>query len=116
MSRSERGQALVEAVAIIPLCIMCSLALVDCGVVLRDRVAVAQAATRAAEAQLAGDPDVADAARGALPSKLRRSARITVRGDVVSVRVHSQLTVLDLVTPITHTSSATLADTGTVPA
>lgn len=79
---SERGQALVEATLILPVCLVCALAIVDCGVLVRDRLAVVQSATRAAEAQLAGrDPE--RAARSALPASLRGVQVRTAGGELV---------------------------------
>ena len=86
--RGERGQALVEAVLAVPVCVICALTIVDCGVIVRDRIAVAQAATRGAEAHLAGLSEV-DAARAALPRAMRPGARITVEDDRVVVRAAS---------------------------
>ena len=65
MSR-ERAQALVEAVVAVPACIACALGIVDAGLLVRDRIALAQAADRAAIAHLDGR-DEAAAARAALP-------------------------------------------------
>jgi hypothetical protein len=84
----ERGQALVEVIAALPVCLACALAIADCGVAVRDRIAVAQAATRAAEAHLVGD-DAEQAARGALPVALRASLSVEDTGDRVVVRAAS---------------------------
>lgn len=96
MSR-ERGQALVEAVAAFPVCIACALVLVDAGVLVRDRVAVAQAATRAAEAQLNGHVELLDAAAGALPARIRSSAVVTRRGNRITVTASSTAPALGVV-------------------
>ena len=104
MSR-ERGQALVEAVAAVPVCMACALLLVDAGVLIRDRIAVTQAATRAAEAQLIGR-DPIRAARGALPGSIRPSARVVRRGDRIVVTVTSGARIARLVgSPGVHRSS-----------
>jgi hypothetical protein len=104
MSR-ERGQALVEAVAAVPVCVACALVLVDCGVLIRDRVAVTQAATRAAEARIAGRDEL-DAARGALPTALRDSVRISHDGDRIVVRATSAARITKLAgMPVIHRST-----------
>jgi Flp pilus assembly protein TadG len=93
--RGERGQALVEAVAALPVCIACAVAIVDAGAVVRDRIAIAQAAERGAEAQLAGrDPKTAVV--GALPKSLR-SVTVDVDAHHVRVRASSSLVVAGLV-------------------
>lgn len=86
MSRRERGQGLVEAVMAVPVCVACALAIVDAGVLVRDRLAVAQAADRAAVARLEGRDERAAALR-ALPGSLRRGATVRVDGATVEVRV-----------------------------
>ncbi len=104
MSR-ERGQALVEAVAAIPVCVACALVLADCGVIVRDRIAVAQAATRAAEACIAGRDEL-DAARGALPEALRDSVRVSTDGDRIVVRATSSARITRLAgMPVVNRSS-----------
>ena len=102
MSR-ERGQALVEAVLVLPLCLAAGLAIVDCGVVVRDRIAVAQAATRAAEAELAGR-DAAEAARGALPAQLRHTLRISEGGGSLTLHATTNPRVLPAPDGIVHAS------------
>lgn len=88
MSR-ERGQALVEAVAAMPVCIASALLLVDAGTIVRDRMVTAQAATRAAEATIVGD-DVRDAALSAMPRGLRGDATVQVEDSGITVRVTSR--------------------------
>lgn len=103
--RRERGQALVEAVAAVPACVACALVLADCGVIVRDRIAVAQAATRAAEARIEGRDDLR-AARGALPTSMRASVRVEHVGDRVEVRATSGARIAKLAgRPIVHRSS-----------
>ena len=89
MSGREHGQALIEAVLALPVCLTAALAIVDCGVLVRDRLAVTDAAGRAAEAQLHGD-DVQDAARSALPASVRHGAQVAVHGDRVRVTIQSR--------------------------
>lgn len=62
---SISGQALIEAVVVIPLLIVCAAGMVDVGIVARDRIAISHAATVAAVA--AGDIDVA----ASLPASLQ---------------------------------------------
>lgn len=105
MSRRERGQALVEVVVALPVCLVCALTLVDCGVIVRDRVAVAQAATRAAEAHVNGTDEL-EAARSALPSSLDGRARVAVRSDRVTVTARSAARIAKLAgAPVEHRSS-----------
>ena len=99
----ERAQALVEAVVALPACVACALVLVDCGVIVRDRIAVAQAATRAAEAHLAGADELA-AARTAAPR-----AELSSDGDTISVRLTSRAAIARLAGhPVTQRSSVEL--------
>lgn len=103
MSR-ERGQALVEAIVAVPVCVACALVLADCGVIVRDRIAVTQAATRAAEARIAGRDEL-DAARAALPVSMRRTARIERDGERIVVRATSGARITKLAgTPVVHRS------------
>jgi hypothetical protein len=105
----ERGQALVEALVAIPACIACALMVADCGVLVRDRIAVTQAATRAAEAQLTG-ADATRAARGALPASLRASLRVDVDDDRVIVHADSGSRIAQLAgRTVTHRSSVEVA-------
>lgn len=85
---NERAQALVEAVVALPTCLACAVALVDCGIVVRDRVAVAQAATRAAEARIVGRAPL-PAARAGLPTPLRSTLDVQVDGHRVVVTARS---------------------------
>jgi hypothetical protein len=110
--RSERGSALIEAVAAFPACIACALVIVDCGVLVRDRIATTQAATRAAAAELAGT-DARAAARAALPMSLRASLRLHVTDAGVDVRVTSRPAVLPMPAIVQH-SHANLAVSGGV--
>lgn len=101
----ERGQALVEAVAAVPVCIACALVIADCGVIVRDRIAVTQAATRAAEARIEGRDEL-DAARGALPVALRDSVSISHDGDRIVVRATSAARITRLAgMPVVHRST-----------
>jgi hypothetical protein len=105
----ERAQALVEAVVAMPVCIACAVTIVDCGVLVRDRIATTQAATRAAEAQLRGE-DAADAARDAMPAALRGSTKVRIRGDRVEVRATSHVALTRLAgRSVTHRSQVELA-------
>ncbi|MCW2926791.1 MAG: hypothetical protein JWM86_759 [Thermoleophilia bacterium] len=107
MSR-ERGQALVEAVAALPVCVASALLLVDAGIIVRDRIAVSQAATRAVEATIEGR-DAAAAAHGALPAALRSAARVEISGATITVSVQSRATSARLVhQPVVLASRARL--------
>ena len=108
--RAERGSALIEAIVAVPACLACALVIVDCGVLVRDRMATTQAATRAAAAQLAGG-DARAAARAALPTKLRDSLELHVSDRGVDVRVTSRPAVLP-VRSISQHSHVALATAG----
>lgn len=102
---NERGQALVEAVVALPTCLVCALALVDCGVVVRDRIAVTQAATRAAEVELVGGDPLA-AARAGLPGPLRSSIEVEAVSGRVVVTARSGSRIAALAgTRVVHRSS-----------
>jgi hypothetical protein len=107
----ERAQALVEAVVAMPVCLACAVTIVDCGVLVRDRIATTQAATRAAEAQLHGEDPLA-AARGAMPAPLRSATKVRLDGDHLEVRVASRGALARLAGhPISHRSRVELAAT-----
>jgi len=107
--KRERGQALVEAVAAFPVCIVCALVVVDCGVIVRDRIAVSQAATRAGEARIAGR-DERSAARGALPASMQDSLRVELDGDRIVVRAESGARITKLAgSPVVHASTVEVA-------
>lgn len=111
MNGRERAQALVEAALVLPACVACAVTIVDCGVVARDRIATAQAATRAAEAHLVGD-DATDAAREALPASLRGDVIVRERGDEIQVSTTSDVAITRLAgRGVEHRSSVTLPDT-----
>ena len=107
-SRSERGVVLVEAMVALPACVLAALALVDCGVVVRDRVAVTHAATRAAAATLEGG-DAEAAARGALPPHLRDDMELEAREDGVAVSLRSRPPLLARAGGIEVASEAAIA-------
>ena len=90
---SERGQAMIEALFVVRLCICCALALVDAAVLVRDRIAVTQAATRAGEAVLS-HRNMCAAARDAVPRVARRSVRCQQQGHEITVSARSRTMVL----------------------
>lgn len=105
----ERAQSLVEAVAAVPVCVACALTIVDAGVLVRDRIATTQAATRAAEAHLSGR-DGLDAARDALPDSLHDSVELDVADDRLVLRASSDTMLTRLARrPVEHRSSVALA-------
>jgi hypothetical protein len=93
--RGERASVLIEALVAVPVCIACAVAVADCGVLVRDRLATTQATTRAARAELAGG-DAEAAARAALPTTLRASLRVSIVDGVVDVRTTSHPKLLAL--------------------
>lgn len=106
----ERGQALVEATVAIPVCLAVAVTIVDCGLLVRDRIAVTHAATRAAEAHLA-HADVEDAARGALPVAMRRSMQVSIDGEQVEVHASSTSAIASLAgRTATHSSRVELTE------
>ena len=83
---AERGQASVELVAVIPallLALLIAIQLAVAGYALWSAALAARAGARAAAVGRAAAP----AARGALPTVLRRTARVRGR-ETVEVRVH----------------------------
>ena len=89
MSR-ERGQALVETVAAVPVFLAASLLVVASGVVVRDRLVLAQATGQAGTAIVRGlDPRTA--ARDVLPARLRPTMQFTHREERVTISVRSSL-------------------------
>ena len=106
----ERGQVLVEATLAAPVCLAVAVSIVDCGVLVRDRVAVAQAATRAAEARLAGD-DPDEAARRSLPASMRATLHVAVRDDRIELVATSGSSLAHLAgRTVTHRSTVELAE------
>ncbi|MBC7461768.1 MAG: pilus assembly protein [Thermoleophilia bacterium] len=106
-ARREAGSVLVEALAAVPMCIMCALAIADGGALVRDRLAVTQAASRAARAELRGG-DVRGAARAALPNKLRDSMHVRVAHGTVTVEATSRPTVLRVPGGVAQRSTVTI--------
>lgn len=105
MSR-ERGQALVETVALVPLSIACAVVLVDCGRIVRDRIAVSQAAAAAIHER--GDLAAAErAARAALPKDIRATRRIEVDEEQVLVSARSGGLLANLAGGVVHESRVT---------
>jgi hypothetical protein len=84
--RGESGQASVELVAVLPLVALVALLLWQAVVAGEAASSVAGAARAAARAQAVGGDPLA-AARRAVPGGLRRSLRVTARGDGVHVRL-----------------------------
>jgi hypothetical protein len=76
--RSSAGQSSIEIIALALLVL--ALAVVDVGVTVRDRIALADAAGRAARAEMRGQ-DAAAAARAGLPAAMKDSFEISVDGD-----------------------------------
>jgi Flp pilus assembly protein TadG len=95
MKARERAQALVETALVVPACVACAMTIVDCGVLVRDRIATSQAATRAAEARLAGR-DEASAARSALPASLRDDVIVDDHDGRIEVRTTSDVAIAQL--------------------
>jgi len=92
--RGHRGSAAVEFALVLPLLLVVALALVQVGLVVRDRLLVEDAARAAARAAAIGrDPAaIAGAAQRAAPALDPRSLRVMVRrgatrGDPVTVIV-----------------------------
>ncbi len=105
----ERGQALVEAVVAMPACIACILVIADCGVLVRDRISTTQAATRAAEARIAGTSEL-EAARSAVPETLRDAVLVDATDDRIVVTLRSRAGVARLGGPrVQHRSSVEVA-------
>ena len=90
---SQRGQATIEVMAIIPACLLAAWTLVETGVLVRERVAVGNAAGRAAVAHVEG-ADPADAARGATGEALARRLKVSIDAERVTVTVRPRVTIL----------------------
>lgn len=67
-----RGQSTIEALLVVPLCVLCACGVVEAGVLVRDRLALQAAVSRAAVASVEGR-DVTAAAQAGLPRSLRSS-------------------------------------------
>lgn len=76
---SISGQALIEAVVVIPLLMVCAAGMVDVGIVARDRIAISHAATVAADS--GDDTDVT----ASLPASLHH------------VRIHRTVRAVEIV-------------------
>jgi hypothetical protein len=94
-----RGQAAIEAVVVVPLCVTFALVLVDAGLYGADQVAIERAATAAGAAVLAGD-DADAAARAAAPAGLRRHLRVSRRGSSLTVSTPARGLVLSRIAPV----------------
>ena len=106
-ARRERGSVLVEAIAAVPVCIVCALAIADGGGLVRDRLAVTQAASRAARAEVRG-ADARGAARAALPERLRSSMHVRIAHGTVVVEATSHPTVLRVPGGVAQRSSVVI--------
>jgi len=91
--RSDRGQATIEVVALFPLCLLCALAVVEAGVLVQERLAVSQAAGRAAVAEVRHEDPTA-AARGVLPKSLERGLRVSRSGSTITVSTPARVRLL----------------------
>lgn len=92
---NERGQATIEALAIVPVCLLAACTLVEAGIVLREQIMASQAAGRAAVAHIERR-DPAEAARAALGARRGQGVSVRVDGDSVTVRVRSSAQILGL--------------------
>lgn len=99
MSVRTSGQAAIEAVVVVPLCIVFALLLVDAGLVGADQIAVERAATAAGTAAIAGhDPQAAT--RSALPKALRRDLHVRHHGARIEISVRARGVVLGHLAPV----------------
>lgn len=73
----ESGQAAIEAIVVVPVCVTAAWMLMSVGAYAQQRVAVTHAASRAAVAQLRGDDPVA-AARGGYGHAMASRVRVRV--------------------------------------
>jgi hypothetical protein len=103
---SQAGQSAIEAIVVVPLCVLCAVSIVDAGVVIRDQIAATRAAGAAARAEIDGS-DALSAARAQLPEALRSDAEVRHTGDgTVEVSVEPRLAILDVAGELTLTASA----------
>lgn len=110
ITRAERGQASVEAVAVIPALILAAAVAWQLVLVGHAAWACANAARVAARAQLVGE-DTAAAARSALPRHLERGLRVAAaRGEAQPVRVSVRIPLLvpGIRSPLSIGSAASL--------
>lgn len=91
----ERGQALIEAVMLIPVCVLCAVALVEAGVLVRSQLQLIDAAGRAGAVRAADGTEAAAraAAQAALPDALA-DAQVHFGAENVSITARPQLAVL----------------------
>jgi hypothetical protein len=105
MVLSQRGQATVELVALLPLLLVAGLA----GAALLAAQSAGEQAGQAAQAGAmamlqGGDPRAA--ARAALPAAIRERATVVVEGRRVTVRVRARMPVAALARPLTGEATA----------
>jgi Flp pilus assembly protein TadG len=93
VSAWQRGQATIEALVVVPLCVLAGTGLVDAGHLVSDRIAVQRAASAAAVAVVNGE-GAAKTASAALPATLRPTVRTTTRDGRVDVSAASELFML----------------------
>lgn len=101
----DRGQALIEAVVAMPVFIMASLALVDCGLMVRNQLAVTGAATRAAQAVVLNKDSVA-AAKSGMPAVLKDAVYVVQKNDRLVVKAKNKPRILGFVGAIEYRSEA----------
>jgi len=88
--RAERGQATVELAALLPLVVVVALA-AYCALAGMAATEQAGVAAEAGAIAFLQDREPADAARAALPAKLRRTATVRVGARRVTVRVRPRV-------------------------
>lgn len=94
--RGTRGQSSIEVVALVPLVLVLAMGIVDASIVVRDRIAVADAAGRAGRAHIRGE-NLRAAARGGVPQSLRSSVTVSSTDDEITASVESSSRLLHLV-------------------
>jgi Flp pilus assembly protein TadG len=87
--RAASGQAAIETIFVVPLCVACAVALVSAGLYVRGELAVRDAAGRAGAAAVRGE-DASAAARSALPQGLRRGVRVERDGRELTVSIRTR--------------------------
>lgn len=104
---SQRGQASIEMIAVLPLVILVGIALWQLVLAGHTLWLTANAARVAARAEAVGE-DTESAARSALPEVLERGMTVTDGSDAVEVRVRVPFVIQHWQTPVPVAASAHL--------
>ena len=105
----SRGQASIEALFVVPACVLCALVVVEAGVAVRSQLALNRAAADAGVAALEGSDPQAAAVK-ALRGPLARTAHVRVANGRVRVQARPNLGILRAAGPVVLSSTVEVGE------